>query len=167
MATNGTSPKLTAKKRALFLRELAECGNVTHAARAAGYSKRWMLQLRAQDAEFSAAWDDALDEAAEVLERAAWRRAHDGVEEPIVSMGKLVRNDDGTPLTVRKYSDSLMQFLLRGMLPQKYRDNVNVTAQATTLGITVVLEQMRDNPRIADTAADFVGLLDAAGEAQG
>jgi hypothetical protein len=45
---------------------------------------------------------------ADALEAEAWRRAVDGVPEPLVSGGKVVRNDDGQPLAIRRYSDSLI-----------------------------------------------------------
>lgn len=119
--------KLTAKKRASFLEALATCGVVTKAAEAVGYTRQFMYELRAKDDAFAQAWDDALEQAADRLEAEARRRAEEGVLEPVVSMGKVVRNDDGTPMMVRKYSDSLTQFLLKGMRPEKYRENLKVS----------------------------------------
>jgi len=72
-----------------------------------------------RDAKFSADWDAAYAEAADRLEQEAWRRAVEGVEEPVVSMGKLVRDEDGKPIALRKYSDTLMLALLRAHKPEK------------------------------------------------
>ena len=35
-----------------------------------------------------------------------------GVPEPLVSAGKVVRDDDGQPIAIRRYSDALMIALL-------------------------------------------------------
>ena len=43
--------------------------------------------------------------------------------------------------------------------------NVHITATQQNFGITVVLERMRGDSRIADAAADYVGLIDATGKA--
>jgi hypothetical protein len=165
MARQGTHT--TAKARARFLAELAGHANVTRAAEAAGFDRQTAYVLRAKLPEFAGAWDDALEQAADVLEREAQRRAVAGVPEPLVSMGKLVRGEDGTPLTVQRYSDSLLMFLLKGARPGKYRDNLHVTAQQQQLGITVVLESMRSDRSIAEAAADFVGLVDGLGALEG
>lgn len=129
----------TPKKDALFLAALRTSGNVTIAAEAAGYARRSVYEWRDADPDFSAAWDDALGEAADRLEIEARRRAHDGIDEPVVSGGKLVMVDEPVinpetgeamtvrvPLLVRKYSDTLLIFLMKGANPEKYRDRQQV-----------------------------------------
>jgi hypothetical protein len=49
----------------------------------------------------------------EILEQELYRRAVEGVETPLVSMGKVVT-------TVQKYSDTLLQAALKAELPSKY-----------------------------------------------
>lgn len=159
------SQRITPKKRTAFLEALAACGNVSQAARTVGAARETFHRLRTHDAEFAAAWDDALEEAADRLEQEAWRRAHDGVEEPLTCAKGLILDDMGNPVMVRKYSDTLLIFLLKGARPQKYRDNVTVTAPAT-LGVSVVLEHMRNDRTIANAANDFLGLIAAASEAR-
>ena len=44
--------------------------------------------------------------------------------------------------------------------------NVNVSARAETLGVTIILEQMRHDRSIADGANDFLGFVAAVAEAQ-
>jgi len=51
----------------------------------------------------------------------------EGVAKPLVSMGKLVKDDAGNVIETREYSDHLMTTLLKGHRPQKYRDNINVS----------------------------------------
>ena len=72
-------------------------------------------------AHFDAAFEDAMEEAADLLESEARRRAHDGVEEPV--FGSLGGNQgSGEVGRIRKYSDTLLIFLLKGARPDKYRE---------------------------------------------
>lgn len=56
------------------------------------------------------------------LEDAAYERGVEGWEEPVYQQGQLVGSK-------RVYSDSLLQMLLKGSRPQKYRDVVGVQHQ--------------------------------------
>lgn len=150
--------------KAVFLRELAIDGNRSRAAAAARVGHTTAYEQRNRDPEFRAAWDAAIDQAGEYLEAEAWRRATEGTDEPLVSARGLIYHEDGTPATVRKYSDSLMQLLLKGARPQKYRENVSVTAPAA-LGVTVVLESIQNDPRYAERANELVRLIAGAGTA--
>lgn len=114
----------TPKKRAAFLSELAERGNVTDAARAAGIPRRSAYEWRGADPDFAAAWDAALDEAADTMEREAWRRAIEGVEKPVFgSLGG--KSGSGEIGRVQEYSDTLLIFLLKGARPEKYRERID------------------------------------------
>ena len=114
----------TPKKRAAFLAELAARGNVSDAAAAAGVPRQTVYDWRAADSDFAAAWDDALDQAADTMEREAFRRAVEGVEETVY--GRVDRYSDGEIGKVRKYSDTLLIFLLKGARPEKYRERQQV-----------------------------------------
>lgn len=105
--------------KSVFLRWLRKKGNVTAACDKAKVARSWVYEVREQDADFAAAWADALTEATERLEMEARRRAHDGVLEPVFYQGDKVG-------TVRKYSDTLLIFLLKAHAPEKYRDNSRV-----------------------------------------
>ena len=59
-------------------------------------------------------------QATETLEHEAWRRARDGVAEPVYQHGKLVG-------TVQRFSDSLLMFLLRARRPDVYKERVDVS----------------------------------------
>ena len=78
------------------------------AAAIAGSSRTRVYELRKTDPDFASAWQDAEDIAAERLEDEARRRALEGVPEPLVSAGKLVRVDNGQPITIQRYSDNLL-----------------------------------------------------------
>jgi len=89
--------KLTRERQERFLTALAETGIVSVAAKIAGTSRTRVYELRNRDEAFTAAWEDAEERAADALEADAWRRAVDGVPEPLVSAGKVVRDDEGRP----------------------------------------------------------------------
>ncbi len=71
-----------------FIEALRKSGVVAHAARAAGVSYSAVYAHRAQDADFAAAWDDALEESYDELEAELLRRAHLGVDEPVIYQGQ-------------------------------------------------------------------------------
>lgn len=98
---------------AKFLAALEESANVTVAAEAADITRQNAYAYRREDAEFAQKWDAALDVGVGTLEDEAVRRARDGVEEPIYQRGEYMG-------TVRKYSDTLLIFLLKSHKPQVY-----------------------------------------------
>jgi len=118
--------KLTRARRRRFLEALAETGVVSLAARIAGTSRTRVYELRKGDEEFATAWEDAEERAADALEAEAWRRAVDGVPEPLVSAGKVVRDDDGQPITIRRYSDALHTLLLKARRPDRFKERSEV-----------------------------------------
>ena len=65
----------TDRAREKFLAQLRLVPNVSAAARAAGFGRNAAYEWRKDDAEFAAAWDEALDEAVDGLEEVAWQRA--------------------------------------------------------------------------------------------
>ena len=100
--------KLTKARQECFLQTLAETGSVINAVRIAGTSRTRVYELRKVDPAFAAAWSEAEDIAVDQLEDEARRRAVEGVPEPLVRAGKLVLDNNGQPITVRRYSDSLL-----------------------------------------------------------
>ena len=105
----------TAKVRAAFLAGLEDGMTIAAASKAAGAGRRTMYDWREADTDFAAAWDDAYETGTDVLEDEAKRRAADGVEEPVFYQGEKVA-------TVRKYSDTLLIFMLKGRRPEKFKD---------------------------------------------
>ena len=103
-----------------FIAALAKTGNVTEACRLVDrLDRRMPYDLRKQDAVFAAEWDSALEEASDRMETEARRRAEQGVLEPVYQGGKKVGS-------IRRYSDTLLIFLLKGARPDKYRDRFDV-----------------------------------------
>jgi hypothetical protein len=63
---------------------------------------------------FAERWSEALDEAVERMEREAMRRGVEGYEQPVYYRGRRVGK-------IKRYSDTLLMFLLRANRPEKYR----------------------------------------------
>ena len=68
----------TPKRQADFLRLLAKGNSVGEAALAIGCQRRTVYDWRASDDEFRLAWDDAVDQATEVIESVLYNQARDG-----------------------------------------------------------------------------------------
>ncbi len=122
--------RFTRAKRETFLQMLAATGNVSAAARAAGFDRSRLYVLRRELPDFAAAWRDAEEEAVDMLEAEARRRAVEGIEEPLVGGGKLIKDDDGRTVVVRKYNDRLLEFLLKAHRPEKYKERGDAGAFA-------------------------------------
>jgi hypothetical protein len=142
--TQNHTPEKTPERswQAAFLTALRLTGNVSEACRSAGIkSRRSVYELREQSPDFRAEWDEALEEAADVLELEARRRAYHGVDEPVIFQGEqcgawvdaegntVSKDTPGArliPLTVKKYDTTLLIFLLKGVRPEKFRERVKV-----------------------------------------
>lgn len=121
---SGMPETVETPEKVRFLAELAKRGNVRDACKAARIARATPYRWREADPDFAAAWRDALDQAADVLEREAFRRAVTGVQEPVFgSLGP--GQGTGEVGAVRKYSDTLLIFLLKGARPEKYRERVD------------------------------------------
>jgi len=111
--------KLTRERRERFLKALADTGSVTAAVAVAATSRSRVYDLRKADRVFAAAWEEAEEIATDRLEEEARRRAVEGVPEPLVSGGKIIRDDDGQPIAIRRYSDHLLLALLKAHRPPR------------------------------------------------
>lgn len=129
---------------AKFLAGLEDGASITDAAAAANITRQNAYQYRREDAEFAAKWDAALFMGMGTLEDEAIRRARDGVEEPIYQRGEYCG-------TVRKYSDTLLMFLLRAHMPERYNPPQRQEVSGTVGGpLKVVLSW----PKAADVDRD-------------
>lgn len=120
MTTGRRTAELTQHKKAAFIAAFADVGTITHAAREAGIHRHTHYAWMEADEQYAVAFRAAEKAAAENLEREARRRAYEGVDEPVYQGGKEVGR-------IRKYSDTLLIFLLKGALPSKYRERVEIT----------------------------------------
>ncbi|WP_336946414.1 hypothetical protein [Asaia sp. HN010] len=120
-----------------FLDHLKKSGNVSEAARAAGIDRKTAYNWRRGDEIFSEHWNLALEEATDLLEAEARRRAIEGYEEPLLYGGRLICDPDGKPVTRKRYSDGLLRMLLRAHRPASFRDGRgSVEASEAELSLT-------------------------------
>ena len=114
----GHYKKIRSPKKRAFLAALAHTGNVTEAADIAHISRSAHYQWLEADPVYAAAYEDAMEQAAQRLEAEARRRAVDGVEEPVFYQGKQCG-------VIKRYSDALLMFLLKGTMPDKYKERTS------------------------------------------
>jgi hypothetical protein len=152
-----------------FLAFLREDPTVSLACENIGRDRCTVYEWREKDEKFAKAWDDALERARDVGRSSIYKRGIIGWEEPMVSMGKVVYEDDpvldekgeqkrdskGRPMTqqgakvmVPKNSDSLALAWAKANLPEyKDKQQIDITAQ-----IVDMAEQAK-NELLADLAA--------------
>ncbi len=115
--------KLEAAKKArqkAFLEEYKLCATITHAAKIALISRRRHYKWLDNDPAYAKAFEEAKIAATDSLVAEARRRATQGVEEAVYYQGEVVG-------TIRKYSDTLLIFLLKGALPEVYRERYEIS----------------------------------------
>lgn len=119
MAGKRGRPSTQERRQRLLLEHLAQGSSLSAACEAAGADAGEAEAWRAADPVFAVAWDRALEAGTDRLEDEAFRRAAIGVVEPVFYQGK----ECGT---VRKYSDSLLMFLLKARRAETYRERGNI-----------------------------------------
>lgn len=150
-----------------FLAALREMPIVRHACEAVQINRTTAWRAREADEEFAAAWDEALEEGIDRAEQAAFTRGVDGWHEPVIDKGRLayayerIVDEDGketyrplldangqpVPLTVKKHSDGLLQFVLKGRRRNTYGDKTELTGAGG--GPLAVVDDTRKAARIA------------------
>jgi hypothetical protein len=118
-------------------------------------------------AEFHEAWEAALQIGNDYLEQEAQRRAVEGYEEPVVHKGiqafvrdaetgelELDANGRPIPLTIRRYSDRLLEVLLKARRPEKFRENMKIEAEISG-GVLAIPQSDQANLSAEDWAARF------------
>lgn len=129
-------------------KKLCECMalgcTMREAAYTAGISTSQLRKWMRVDKKFGKAFDNAIEDGTDLLEAEAQRRAMDGYKEPVIYKGRPqfigfdkngVACDPDDKKCVRKemfcvvkYSDGLMQLLLKGRRPKKFRENMDITS---------------------------------------
>lgn len=107
--------ELTIKKKAVFLEHVIEGFSISDACKAIKVARRTPYDWRELDADFAEAWDEAVDIGNGALEDEAMRRGVKGVDEPVYYKGQPVGH-------IKRYSDTLLIFLMKGRMPEKYGD---------------------------------------------
>ena len=104
--------------RSEFIERLKATGNITLAAAGAGVTRQNVYRARSRSKTFRRQWDEAMDEAVDLLAGEARRRAT-GINRDVWYASEKVGEEN-------VYSDALLMFLLRAHRPQLYRDNVKM-----------------------------------------
>jgi hypothetical protein len=136
--------RLTKEERAaaqeLFLQVFSSTAILTAACKQAGVSRNTVYEWLEKDEPFNLRYHQAELEAQDVVRAAIHRRGIEGVDEPVISQGRLVfineevTLEDGTkvvrqrPLTVKKYSDTVLLRMAGARLPE-YREKLDLTMQ--------------------------------------
>jgi hypothetical protein len=155
MADPAVHPEIQDLKKRAFVLAFARTGNKAQAARVAGihpdtpYSRQWR-----SDAVLQAAVEQAKEAAADPIEAEAYRRAVEGWEEPV---GWYQGRPGGM---VRKYSDVLAIFLLKGLRPDRYKERVEMRGALANLDLNSLpdeaIERIAGGENIMSVLASMV-----------
>ena len=131
----------------LFILALSKHASISEACLAQPwYQQSFFNDQRLQDTAFDSAWSEAYEHAVDALRLEAWRRAVEGVDEPQVFKGHFCYEYDEetgkrTQIFVKKYSDALLQMLLKRFDPA-FRDKIQVDQNTNMSGSLDVTPQM-------------------------
>jgi hypothetical protein len=115
-----------AEPRAKFLAKLAATANVNAAAKAAGYGRKDMYELRAEDKDFAAAWDEAEAIGCDAVDAEIRRR---------------IVEHNGRASKIREDSDALRLAQLKAHRPETHSDRVEragTDGRAQSSGLAIV-----------------------------
>lgn len=125
-------PGIKNPRQRAFLVAFVETGGIAKAAKLSGVSWSAHYQWKRDDAKYLAQFDLAMDMVADRAEAELHRRAIEGYDKPVTYKGE-IRG------WYKDFSDTCLIFMLKGMRPEKYRENmVQMTANAPT-AIQIIL----------------------------
>lgn len=106
------------KKRAMLAAYVTTGGSVLAACKAAKVGRTTHYQWLAEDEVYAEAFEQAKAQAGETLEAEAIRRAMKGTRKGIYHLGVRTSYE-------MVYSDTLLIFLMKGNMPEKYRERIS------------------------------------------
>lgn len=130
-----------------FLAALREYPVISHACEAVGIDRSTVWRRKQKEEDFAQAMDDAMEVGIDRAEKEAYRRGVHGWHEPVIDKGRVawayerLVDEDGVesfrpildangqpvPLTIKKHSDGLLQFVLKGRRRAVYGDKQEIT----------------------------------------
>lgn len=147
--------RMTAEVKRLFLETLARHGTVKSACETVGVTRWDAKKERAADPEFDRLWTEATEEAADVLEAEAFRRAVEGFELKTTIKRSETKRRGAAPAkkqegataeaapgpeadekqgemvsVAHKFSDGLLVLLLRANRPEKFGGRMTMVEAA-------------------------------------
>jgi hypothetical protein len=140
--------RVRAPQKRAFLWAYAQTGRICDAARAIEMSTdihyHWL-----KDEVYAEEFKKAQLIAGNKFEDEIFRRAFNGIDKPLVYQGQISKDENGKPVTVKEYSDLLAIFALKGIFPDKYRDNQpGVNFQGPTqINVTIKNESSLPSPQ--------------------
>jgi hypothetical protein len=145
-STRGKGEKLTKAEKQLlqekFLKSFSITANMRAACMAAGIDRSTVYYWQEHDTEFSLRFNIAEQEANDVIRAELFRRAVQGYEKPLTSMGKLVYNKDGKVETEKVYSDTLLSLLAKSRLPEFREKQAEIEVNVHTGNISEELRML-------------------------
>lgn len=130
--------KFNPKKQEKFLELFAETGNIKQSCTLVKISQNTVYRLRKKSKKFAEAWEEAESQGVDSLIAEARRRAYEGVDEPVFYKGEHCG-------LIRKYSDTLLIFLIKAKRPE-YRDNYQMNLSGD---LTVKIVKFADGSKTA------------------
>lgn len=103
------------KKKKDFLLKLEATASITRACKLSKVPRRTVYDWIDKDPEFVVDLEESKRVAIDALQDEAVRRAFEGTVKPVYQGGKKVGK-------IREYSDTLMALLLKGNMPDKYKE---------------------------------------------
>jgi hypothetical protein len=116
-------PRSSFEKRKAFLGHWSDTFSVSRAAELAGIDRSEHYRWFRKDKKYAAAFKRRKETAADYLESEAIDRAGAGWLEPVYYQGAPCGE-------VRRFDSGLIQFLLRGMMPEKYGARTEISGPA-------------------------------------
>jgi hypothetical protein len=109
-------------KKRRFLAAFVQSGSVTQAASAAKihWSSHYHWLREEDNATYTEAFNRAREMAGDIAEGEIYRRAFLGYDHPVIYEGEITT-------TYKAFSDVLAMFFLKGMKPERYRENLNLS----------------------------------------
>ncbi len=129
-------PKIAHPGKMAFLAAFRETGNVCLACKAAGVGRSSHYRWFEENSAYREAFDQAKEDATDVLEAEAHRRAVHGVVEYV----GWYRGEAGG--VVRRYSDVLLIVLLKSVLPERYRERVEGRGVFAHLDVSLLPDEL-------------------------
>lgn len=145
IVVNNTKGALsTAVRKKAFLENFSQVGVISSAARLTGIDRtthdRWMLE----DADYNEAFKQAIKNVQDKLEQELIHRGVEGDEVPVFG-----KDGEITGYKTQK-SDACLIFALKGWLPEKYRERIDVKGEHLHLhAVRIIGTESLDNGAIS------------------